>query len=414
MGSAMGVRAVILVVLLVAPAAPVALAADAAVTEADALRLFLEGSPQARAVPLAAEAAGAAARAGTLLANPTVGYQVEDVAGVRDEYLTFQQAIPISGRRRVLREGSDAASAAARLAATRELQVDAHALRLAFSEVLYRQAALASLRRGLELLEDAVRSIRLREQEGESSGYDVLRAEQALAELRAETATQEAGLAEVRARFGSFFEPSLRMDQAALLGELATTSEPPALDAAIEEALARRADVMAVASQAAFRDAELRAARRQRVPEPTVAAGWKQTEALGVSDTGYIASVVLTLPLFDHGQIETARASAAQGRLEAEGEVLRRQVRAEVQAAVARERAAQQVLASVGPDGGRRAEELRRIAQLNYDEGETGILDLLDAHRAALQSELRSLAARYEARSAEIERQRAIGIEVTP
>ncbi len=61
-----------------------------------------------------------------------------------------------------------------------------------------------------------------------------------------------------------------------------------------------------------------------------------------------------------------------------------------------------------------RASELREIAQLAYDEGESGILELLDAHKTSLAMELRALAVRYAAKSAEIDRNRAIGVEVQP
>ena len=74
----------------------------ASITEVDAVRLFLDESPQARLVSLRAEATGAAANIGTEVANPSVTYQIEDAAGVRDEFLTFQQELPITGRRSLL------------------------------------------------------------------------------------------------------------------------------------------------------------------------------------------------------------------------------------------------------------------------------------------------------------------------
>ena len=60
------------------------------------------------------------------------------------------------------------------------------------------------------------------------------------------------------------------------------------------------------------------------------------------------------------------------------------------------------------------AVELNRIARLRYDEGESGILELLDAHRTSLTMRLRALATRYEAKIAEIDRNRVIGNEVKP
>ena len=81
---------------------------------------------------------------------------------------------------------------------------------------------------------------------------------------------------------------------------------------------------------------------------------------------------------------------------------------------MAREQAAREAALGYGQDVERRSGELHRIARLRYDEGESGILELLDAHRTSLTMQLRALAARYEAKIAEIDRNRVIGNEVKP
>ncbi len=54
------------------------------------------------------------------------------------------------------------------------------------------------------------------------------------------------------------------------------------------------------------------------------------------------------------------------------------------------------------------------IATAAYEEGEYGILELLDAHRVTLGAELRLLDLSAAARRAAIELDRAIGGETTP
>jgi cobalt-zinc-cadmium efflux system outer membrane protein len=159
---------------------------------------------------------------------------------------------------------------------------------------------------------------------------------------------------------------------------------------------------------------ERKAARRKRFPEPTLTAGWKRTDALGRSDTGYIAALSVPLPIFDRGRLDGARAGAEAERVELEAEILERRIRAEVQAAVAREQAARRTARAYSQGIERRAAELHRIAQIRYDEGESGILELLDAHRTSVTMELRALAAGHEARSAEIDLDRVVGSEVKP
>ena len=407
-------RRVRVALVLAVPSCFVGLASSGTVTEEQAIRLFLEDSPQARRVAAVVRSVDATSRVEARVANPEVAYQVEDAAGVRDEFLTLAQELPITGRRGLVRSSAGAAASAAGLGAERDLQAAGHAVRASFYEVLYRESALDSLRRGAKLLESVVEILERREREGEGSGYDVLRAEQELAEI--EIATAEAGVALLvaRSRFGSLFEPASRMESAMLEGDLRPTDAIPEPEQAVQRALSQRADLRSLAVAAQGLDLERRASRRRRFPEPTLSAGWKRSEALGVGDTGFVAGLTVPLPIFDRAGVLVARATADRQRTELEFEILEREIRAEVLVALARERSARQVAERHGNDVERRAGELRTIAQLAYDEGETGILKLLDAHRTSLAMELRALAVRHEAKSAGIDRDLAVGDEVKP
>jgi cobalt-zinc-cadmium efflux system outer membrane protein len=399
--------------VLVLSSIPVANASDV-VSEPEAIRMFLERSPQARRVAVIERTVDAELRVDTRVANPSIAYEVEDAAGVRDEFLTFQQELPITGRRGLLNDRAELAASAAAMDAEGDLRRDVYALKQAFSEVLYRQQALETLREGGSLLERTVEILADRENGGEGSGYDVLRAEQELADLRIAIAEAGAALSAARSRFGSYFDPALNMAAASLQGGLGPNGSLPDAGQATDLALAQRLDLRSLSAERARLDLEYRAARRQRFPEPALTAGWKRTEALGLSDTGYIAAVTVPLPIFDRGRLESARAEAAGERVELETEILKRRVRSEVEAAVAREHAAREAADGYGHDIAQRAVELNKIARLKYDEGESGILELLDAHRTSLTMRLRALATRYAAKVAEIDRNRAMGNEVKP
>jgi outer membrane protein TolC len=392
----------------------VAPASTAAVSEVEAIRLFLEQSPQARRVPVIEQSVDAALRVETRVANPDVAYQVEDAAGVRDEFLTFQQELPITGRRGLLNDRAEIAASAAALGAEDDLRRDVYALKEVFHEVLYRERVLETLREGGERMERTVEILTQREREGEGSGYDVLRAEQELADLRMTLAAAVASLSASRSRFGSFFDPDLHMNAASLEGDLTPTGTIPDVRQATASALEQRLDLRSLSAERERMDLEYKAARRRRFPEPVLTAGWKRTEALGLSDTGYIAALAVPLPIFNRGSRDSARATAEGERIALDAEILTRRIRAEVQAAVAREQATRQAAERYGEDIEPRAIELNRIARLKYDEGESGILELLDAHRTSLTMQLRALAARYEAKVAEIDRDRVIGNEVKP
>ena len=61
-----------------------------------------------------------------------------------------------------------------------------------------------------------------------------------------------------------------------------------------------------------------------------------------------------------------------------------------------------------------RAAELTEVATAAYEEGEYGILEVLDAHRVKLRTELRLLELSAAARRATIELDRAVGGQATP
>lgn len=386
----------------------------AGVTEAEAIRLFLEESPQSRRGSAVERIVDAESRIGAQFPNPDVAYQVEDSAGVRDEFLTVEQGIPITGRRRLLGQRADAAVSAAALHSRADLQADVYGLKRVFHEVLYRQRVLETLLEGESLLAETVGILQQREREGDGAGYDVLRAEQELAELRMTAAQADAALSAARSSFGAFFDPELRLGSAILEGRLAPSGPTPSLMQALERAFEQRLDLKALSAERRRADLDRRAARRRRIPEPVVTAGWKRTESLGLSDTGYVAAVTVPLPVFNRGRLEAARATAEGERLALDEEILVRGIRAEVEAAVARETAIRSANEKFGNDVERRAVEVTRIARMKYDEGESGILELLDTHRTSLRTQLRALAARYEARRAEIDRQYITGQEVKP
>jgi outer membrane protein TolC len=157
---------------------------------------------------------------------------------------------------------------------------------------------------------------------------------------------------------------------------------------------------------------ERQAAKRILIPDPIISAGFKRTTIPGLDDRGYAVSVAVPFPLFDGGKARGARAKAALEHSEAAAAVLRRAAETDVQSAYEAlklyRRIAQEYVRRLGDHG----EKLSRISRLSYEEGEQGILELLDSHRVALNSRLQALELDLSAKLAEIELNRAVGEEV--
>ncbi len=125
-------------------------------------------------------------------------------------------------------------------------------------------------------------------------------------------------------------------------------------------------------------------------------------------------SATVAVPLFNRGQAQVARAEAARGRTDAERQALGTRIESEVRVAHAAASRYRELADRYRAGSVERAAELAAIATAAYEEGEYGILELLDAHRVTLGAELRWLDLSASARRAAIELDRAIGGETTP
>jgi outer membrane protein TolC len=157
---------------------------------------------------------------------------------------------------------------------------------------------------------------------------------------------------------------------------------------------------------------ERRAAERLWIPEPVVSGGMKRVATSSFADTGHIISVSVPLPFFNRSRREAAVANANLTRTQAEKQALQQQIASEVKAAYEATQQRRRLAQEYRREVGEKNIELTRVARIAYQEGEHRILELLDAFRVTLSSELRVLDLVAVARQAEIELERAVGEEV--
>jgi len=154
-----------------------------------------------------------------------------------------------------------------------------------------------------------------------------------------------------------------------------------------------------------------RAADRRRLPEPELLAGTKSS-SVGAGDVGSVVTVRAAIPLFDRARPERALAAARAAQAEARAAsfrvVLRGEVAALREAVVQRRVAAERYRAEAINS----AAQIERIAQVAYDAGERGILELLDAYRIGASARIRQAALDSAVRQAEIELAFASGWEM--
>jgi cobalt-zinc-cadmium efflux system outer membrane protein len=382
-----------------------------ALTESEVLSQLGSGNPRVEAARAVVDLARADVLAAARWPNPRVTFNREAVAGIAEDMLMVSQLLPISGRRRL-----DVSAAAARVDASasraedqiRRVRAD---LRLAFTDLWAAQERDLELRRIRDRLDVLIGFLGRREAAGDAAGFDRLRAEREVVDLDTTRAIATAERAQAQAMLGAFLASP---PAAAVIEAVAPSPANRALPTVDE--LMTRAETVRGQLTALTRDVEAaglaeHAAARRAIPEPEVVAGTKTSNAAG-GDVGSIVSVHVTVPLFDRARPERAAAQARGRQARAEAAMLRQTIRAQVEAwraAVIELRAnAGRHRASLASG----AEQIERIAQISYDAGERGIVELLDAYRIASSARLRQVDLDASVRQAEIELEFVSGWEI--
>lgn len=377
------------------------------VTEQEAVRTFLSQSPQTRELRSGVAAVEAETRGWSLWPNPAASFSREG-AGIT-QFWQVEQPLPVSGRLGYLRQAGSAAVAAARSQSAFGLWQLVSNVRAAFYDVLASQEREAAIRKSLDRLQEITRILSERERQGEGSTYDRLRAERERAEVEAELVSARVGTVQARSRLASFLAPNTEPSGLVASGQIEAPSVVPPVSDLFAHALAIRGDYRAQQQQVEqFRFAQ-RAAERLRVPEPSVTAGVKRAEVLAGMGTGPFVALSVPLPVFNKGKTEAARFRAEAERTQARRQTLEQQIFAELNGAYSalqlRRGAAEEYRRGLETQGQR----LEQIAQTGYQEGELGILSLLDAWRVSLQSKVKLLELDAAAKQAEIELERVVG-----
>lgn len=333
-------------------------------------------------------------RGAGLLPNPALEYTRQTAAGVNSppqDVLVASIPLVLSGRLGLERASAGRAveaAAARRTRALAELRHQATEVFVRLSAATQREQAFAE---AAAALDEALARIAARHRAGETSGYDAGRMELEqglLDDARAALAVEALRLRGEALRLlgADALEPlALAADSAALAAR-------PSAEQLLSELDARRADLQALEHEAAAAGLAARAAGARAVPDPELSAGPLLVD-LGNpgSGTGLLFGVRLPLPLFEHGQREKAAAGVRRDDAELRREILRREARLRLSAALAtlalREEQAlrhrTRVLARAG--------ELRRVAAAAYAAGEAELLVLVDAERALREARLRDV-----------------------
>lgn len=149
---------------------------------------------------------------------------------------------------------------------------------------------------------------------------------------------------------------------------------------------------------------------RLPIPELRIAYG-RYLRVPGASESGgaFLGGINIPLPLFDRNQGRIARAEAEVQLADSERGSIRRQIQLDVESAHAELEIRTRAWRSFKTEITAEVASLRIAAEMLYKEGRSSVLELLDAHRAFLESQERGLELRGKALRSSFDLERAIG-----
>ena len=375
----------------------------AQLSESEAVERALSRSAVSDAVEGEVDVARADAMRAAILPNPTVSYTREHTSGgspaSTEDFAQIAQAFDFSGRRGLRSGAAERRVEVARLrGASLRAQLEAD-VRNRFYDVVLAQSRAGAAQDALQRLDPLVGFVGRRASAGDVSGYDRQRIERERLAVRTRVDVETAQLSRARERLAAVVGVVSGTDLR-VAGDLLPAS-PPSLDMAA--VLGRRPDLRAFGEESAAGDLELGIGRRGWVPDLQLAAGYKGTSAAGERANGFTLGIAVPLPFFDRLQDESLRGSgrarAARGRLALEEAAAAGEVRALHAEAVELAATAHRFR----EDATQASRRLLATADAAYRGGELGILELVDAYRGALDTELQALDLSFAARRARID-----------
>ncbi len=379
-------------------------------TEQAVLSLFDRQNPMQRETRASAAAAVEEIRGRTLWPNPVARYSRETVGFT--EFVDAQQELPLSGRLGYIKKAIDPGREVVEAQGAARVWEVRSSIRAAFYRALAAQQQAETIQAALSDIEQIVTLLRTREREGEGSRYDRIRVERETVDLRADVA-----VARAKARAELTFLLAYLPQQTAitsLSGALVPLAIARSKDEIFRAALSSRAEFKAEASRQIQLSFEQQAADRLRIPEPTITAGLKRIDPLsGQRGNGAVIGFSIPLPIFNKGRTEVARIGAEKERGDARRDILTQQVTATIAGAYEVYAARLAALNTYEQETTGRDAELLRIARAGYQDGELGILQVLDAYRMQRVTAIRRLELASAVKESEVELSRAAGFEVT-
>lgn len=392
----------------ISPTPPTTVAAPFTVEEA--VRGALQGNSRLDAALRRVRAADVGARLARPLSNPsfTIAPALTSLSGTTEELL-FVQPLEINGARRARVALARAGRRVADATAQSEARSLIYRVKAAYYELARARAQRSLAADLLTTAQEFDRIARRQVELGSRAGIDTTQTGLEVARARQQVTITDADVRVAEIGFSALLGRNIETPPSELV---ALEYAPSSTDAEtlLADALRSRPEIAQASAQGDAVRAEGNAIRAEGRPDisPLVRVGSLTRPQPNDSGNGFGVGIAISVPVFDYG---SRRARLRQNdesfkAQQSEAVAVRQQVEQEVRQAFARLRAAETIVGTYRKGVLDQTAKLRDAARTGFREGQTSILQVLEAQRAyrSVQNDyLRALADAFTAR-AELER----------
>ena len=404
-----------LLLALAAGLIPLGRAQAEAMSRIEAIRLVVERNPQVEAARNAYAAARAQARQASALPDPELELEFEDLPELSrwDDYgehtIGVSQRIEFPLKWWHRRQAGRRHAEAIRLAVFEmtKLDISLQAKR-AYDRIALQKALLRHARQDLGLAQNMLRQAHIRFEAGDVPQLDVMRASIEVGRaINRRTAVQN-DLSVAKTALNALLARPLQTPFA-LADSLAYQPVETHLEQLTAAALKQRPDLAGIELQLNALQSQQAAATAAYWPDLNVGLGRQQRQG-GHEDNSYLLRFGLEVPLwaFSRQRAERAEVQAEVAKIAAERDAVRYQVLLETEQAYLDLNTAEEQVVLFRDQILPEAKRAFEVAGRSYDEGKLTYLELLEAQRTYIETQIEYSHVLFEYRTATAALERAI------
>ena len=329
----------------------------------------------------------------------------------------LDQEIETRGKRKLRVQAATLRSQAQRALTENAIRALVLEVRRAYFQAVLAQTNLESAEAILGEIDRIIELNRTRLEKGDISGAELKRVEVERLRFVEDVFASKLALANAKSTLLSLFglpqaSPSFKLPENLLINRSDPTPvegipQPVPFPELVQQATARRPDLLASMFEQKRADTETLHQRSLRSPNVTVTGGYKRN----LMDNTIVFGIALPLKVFNKNEGGIARAAAEKARADNLAAHTRSQILLDVQKAYNSAEINRQRVEYIEKESIQKADESRQIVLTAYQLGEIDLIHLLDAERTYRETRKTYNQALYEYRVSLYELGSAIGLE---